>query len=143
VAGGEYHRPGGVEGLIAGHDPPGAVEVRPGAYEPAALGGEPVHGGGVVPVGGGLVTDAPGHRLPGRVGGGVPCHAVDSAGFGQQVGGADHHLAGHASPVWAFAADQVGLDADHGQAGFGQPASYRLAGHSHADHYGVDVFSHC
>ena len=54
---------------------------------------------------------------------GVAREPVDAAGLGEGVGGPDHHLAGDTAPVRALAADELGLDADHVQAGLGEPSS--------------------
>ena len=58
--------------------------------------------------------------------------------------GARHHLGRHAPPVGAFAADQGVLDADDGEAGFGQPAGDLLATDAETDddHVRLPRFSH-
>ena len=66
---------------------------------------------------------------------------VDAPRLGEQVRAADHHLAGHAAPVGALAADQLPLDADDGQPGLGQPAGDLLAARAHPDHDDVDLWS--
>ena len=56
----EHHGPLRLEGLVADHDPAGAVETGPAAHEPTALAHEAVHGDRVVPIVRGLVADAAG-----------------------------------------------------------------------------------
>jgi len=64
---------------------------------------------------------------------------VDAPRLRQQIGATDDHLARDAPPVRALAADQLPLDPDDGEAGFGQPAGDLLATRSHADHHHVDL----
>ena len=64
---------------------------------------------------------------------------VGPTGLGDQRRAADHHLARHAAPVGALAADQLALDADDGEARLGQPAGDLLATRPHPDHHDVDV----
>ncbi len=72
----------------------------------------------VVPVVGRLVADPLRHRSPVGLDRRRTGHAVDPARLGDQVGGADHHLARDAPVVRALAADQPRLDA--------RPRSVRL-----------------
>ena len=61
---------------------------------------------------------------------------------GEGVGRADHHLARHAPPVRALAADQPRLDPDHRQARLGELAGDLLAADSQPDHDNVDLVRH-
>jgi len=68
--------------------------------------GELLNGGRVVPVVGGLLPDPPGDNRPVRLNGGVSGQLAYPSRLGEGVRRPDDHLAGHASPVRAFPADQ-------------------------------------
>ena len=68
--------------------------------------------------------------------------AVDAARLGEQVGGADHHLARDAAPVRALATDEPVLDPDHRQAGLGQPAGDLLTADAQPDDDRIHRFDH-
>lgn len=125
----------GLDDAAAGDLDPGPVEdAGPPAQESAAFVGEPVHGNGVVPVVRSLLADPLGHRRPvGSDVADVAGHTGDAARVGEQVCGAQHHLAGDTCPVGALASDQLGLDADDVEPGVGQLPCDRLAAHTHSD----------
>ncbi len=72
-----------------------------------------------------------------------PAMPVDPARLGQQVGRPDHHLARHAAPVRALAADQAALDADDREARLGELAGHLLAADAQTDHDDIHLSPPC
>ena len=128
------------EGVVADDHPAGPVQPGRAADQPAALAGRT----------GRRRPCRPSRRWP-RPGsawrraprsGSIelrPAYASARRVSAISVDAADHHLARHAAPVRALAADQLALDADDGQPGLGQPAGHLLAARPHPDHHDVDV----
>lgn len=108
----------------------------------SALAGEPVHGHLVVPVVRRLIADPGRNWAEVRDDLGLPGHARDAPGLGEQVSGADHHLAWDTGPVRALPADQFRLHPDHVQTGLGQPLGDVLTPHAHPDHHDIGVLRH-
>src|SRR5262249_40575724 len=100
--------------------PRGSRALAGGPAAPPGLALDPRAGGGGAPRVGGLVADARRHRGPGRTRRRRAGEVGNTAGFGERVRRARHHLRGNASPVGALAADEPGLDADDVEPGVGQ-----------------------
>ena len=72
----------------------------------------------------------------------IPAMPSTRRASGEQVGGADHHLRGHAPPVGALAADELRLDPDHVEARLGEPPRERPRTWAEPDHDDVCLLGH-
>ena len=88
---------------------------------------------------GGLLADPLRDRRPVRAPPSRARQAVDAAGLGEGVRGADHHLARHAAPVRALAADEPGVDAEDVRPGFGEAPGHILPAGAEAEHDDVGL----
>ncbi len=109
--------------------------------ERGAGGGDPVGRDGVVPVVGGLVADALGDDREVGSDRRAARQLGDAPRLGEQVAGADEHLGRDAAPVGTLAADQLGLDRDHGEPGLGEPRDERLSSGPETDNDDVTLVS--
>jgi hypothetical protein len=119
-----------------------AVEAGGATHEPPPLAFEALDRDAVVPVVGRLVANARRYRRPIRGDARTSDEAIDAARFGERVGGADHHLARHAAPVRALAADQPVIDAEHGEPGLGETPRHLLATHAQPDDDDIGLIGH-